>query len=166
MKSSFSTNKVATPIHPAQAYVNETIGEEAAKSLYHGAKPTECNCRSTNCIQLYCECFFQCRYCGSECTCKDCFNVPSRRDEVCFWFLISCFFFVFFVFFLVFGFWFLVFGFWFLVFVFFYYFLFVLIFHFVFFFSFCLFFIVVLLLLLFIFSTTISSKKKIIKKKI
>lgn len=37
-----------------------------------------CNCRSSKCLKLYCECFSSGEYC-TECSCQDCFNNSSHE---------------------------------------------------------------------------------------
>lgn len=38
-----------------------------------------CNCRKSNCLKRYCECFQAGTTCGDQCNCVDCENVPRSR---------------------------------------------------------------------------------------
>ena len=71
--------------HPAREYVMRKLeeGGGGADRLEYGLKPTECNCKSTKCLKLYCECFLQSRFCGRYCLCRDCGNTPDKIEEVC-----------------------------------------------------------------------------------
>lgn len=41
-----------------------------------------CNCKSSNCLKLYCECFAVGSYCGALCDCRDCKNVATNEAEL------------------------------------------------------------------------------------
>jgi hypothetical protein len=40
-----------------------------------------CNCRKSNCLKRYCECFQGGTTCGDSCNCVDCENVPRSRAQ-------------------------------------------------------------------------------------
>ena len=40
-----------------------------------------CNCKSSKCLKLYCECFANNKFCGAHCACNGCCNVPSKDEE-------------------------------------------------------------------------------------
>lgn len=39
-----------------------------------------CTCKKTRCLKLYCQCFGVKIYCGPNCRCLDCHNVPAQED--------------------------------------------------------------------------------------
>eukprot|EP00607_Mallomonas_marina_P007548 CAMPEP_0182418592 /NCGR_PEP_ID=MMETSP1167-20130531/2979_1 /TAXON_ID=2988 /ORGANISM="Mallomonas Sp, Strain CCMP3275" /LENGTH=622 /DNA_ID=CAMNT_0024592867 /DNA_START=123 /DNA_END=1991 /DNA_ORIENTATION=- len=39
----------------------------------------QCNCKQSKCLKLYCECFQVQGYCGDNCRCIDCFNLPQNE---------------------------------------------------------------------------------------
>lgn len=41
-------------------------------------KKLSCKCTNTKCIKLYCICFKNDQFCGSECECTDCLNFPEE----------------------------------------------------------------------------------------
>ncbi len=45
------------------------------------SRRTSCNCKSTFCIKLYCECFSSKGYCSKHCKCLDCKNNPDFQEE-------------------------------------------------------------------------------------
>ena len=57
----------------------------------HGAKPRPsqtnrhttrgCNCRKTQCVKKYCECFNAGLQCGAHCNCSDCHNHGHEEEE-------------------------------------------------------------------------------------
>ena len=49
-----------------------TLGEDDG-ALPRG-KPTQCKCRNSKCLKLYCECFASGIYCGPRCLCTNCEN--------------------------------------------------------------------------------------------
>jgi len=42
--------------------------------------PKQCNCKRSNCLKLYCECFAAGIYCRSDCNCVSCFNNISYEN--------------------------------------------------------------------------------------
>ena len=45
-------------------------------------KQRTCNCRRSNCLKLYCDCFSLGLYCSpTSCNCVDCYNIPSDGDR-------------------------------------------------------------------------------------
>jgi hypothetical protein len=40
-----------------------------------------CTCKKTNCLKLYCQCFAIKIYCGNNCRCSDCFNLPNYEGK-------------------------------------------------------------------------------------
>ncbi|ETV95274.1 hypothetical protein H310_11176 [Aphanomyces invadans] len=40
-----------------------------------------CNCKKSNCLKLYCECFQQGSMCGSECNCQGCHNSANFENQ-------------------------------------------------------------------------------------
>ncbi len=40
-----------------------------------------CNCSSSGCLKLYCECFKNNRYCGPQCRCSCCKNCPDHEQQ-------------------------------------------------------------------------------------
>ena len=50
-----------------------------------------CNCKKSNCLKLYCECFQQGAYCSEDCNCIGCHNTTVRSSLVfCYCFYITC----------------------------------------------------------------------------
>ncbi|KAK3212386.1 hypothetical protein Dsin_017092 [Dipteronia sinensis] len=41
-----------------------------------------CNCKKTQCLKLYCDCFAAGIYCADSCTCQGCRNRPEYEDSV------------------------------------------------------------------------------------
>lgn len=40
-----------------------------------------CNCKSSKCLKLYCECFANNKFCGPTCSCNGCFNDKDHDKE-------------------------------------------------------------------------------------
>eukprot|EP00826_Nyctotherus_ovalis_P011295 TRINITY_DN12947_c0_g1_i2.p1 TRINITY_DN12947_c0_g1~~TRINITY_DN12947_c0_g1_i2.p1 ORF type:complete len:276 (-),score=38.92 TRINITY_DN12947_c0_g1_i2:45-872(-) len=40
-----------------------------------------CNCKKTNCLKFYCECFASGKVCGPDCNCLGCRNVEGNQTE-------------------------------------------------------------------------------------
>lgn len=62
----------------------EAVGDEtAAQSVAEGdSMPKHCNCSSSGCLKLYCECFKNNRFCGSLCRCQCCKNTGAECHQV------------------------------------------------------------------------------------
>jgi hypothetical protein len=43
-------------------------------------KRSQCNCRNSRCLKLYCECFASGQYCLG-CNCQGCHNNPENNDK-------------------------------------------------------------------------------------
>ena len=61
------------------------IKQRSLKSLKpsksRNGRPVKCSCSKSKCLKLYCDCFSVKKFCDG-CTCKDCQNTESNRDEV------------------------------------------------------------------------------------
>ncbi|GFP93185.1 protein tesmin/tso1-like cxc 2 [Phtheirospermum japonicum] len=42
----------------------------------------KCNCKKTQCLKRYCDCFAAGMYCAKLCSCQGCFNTPEYEDTV------------------------------------------------------------------------------------
>eukprot|EP00871_Galdieria_phlegrea_P002882 jgi/Galph1/3595/GphlegSOOS_G2299.1 len=87
-----------SPFSPQEGRDSEEIREEeGSKPIYQTAKrkplitldgnqnstsSSPCNCKRSQCLKLYCECFASGSYCTSECKCKGCRNISEYRGEV------------------------------------------------------------------------------------
>lgn len=66
--SSSDTSGLFDPINPSMLF-----GEEEHKG---------CNCRSSKCSKMYCECFANNRYCTAACRCMGCENDTEHEIEL------------------------------------------------------------------------------------
>lgn len=41
-----------------------------------------CNCKKSNCLKKYCECFNNNIFCGNNCKCKNCKNIKTMEINV------------------------------------------------------------------------------------
>ena len=53
----------------------ERVGEEAELALKKG-----CNCKKTNCVKKYCECYFTGVKCSYLCGCENCMNGGGKES--------------------------------------------------------------------------------------
>jgi len=67
------------PSAVVQAGPPEAVQDESADSR----QTKTCNCRSSKCLKLYCECFANNKYCGPSCACSGCVNDSAHdRDRL------------------------------------------------------------------------------------
>jgi len=66
----------------------ESINEENNKQMLSSTSTIVtrtilkgCNCKKTNCLKFYCECFASGKVCGTDCNCTECRNVESNQNE-------------------------------------------------------------------------------------
>ena len=52
-----------------------------SKQSLKGKGKCMCNCRKSNCLKKYCECFKNGVECGGECSCFECSNVGSHQSK-------------------------------------------------------------------------------------
>ena len=43
--------------------------------------PLPCKCKKSRCLKLYCDCFAMLKYCGKQCSCRECFNIDAKEFE-------------------------------------------------------------------------------------
>ena len=61
---------------------NQDLGEiKASRSARKVMRSVRCNCRKSQCKKNYCDCKAEGRFCGENCCCKDCKNVPGMKEE-------------------------------------------------------------------------------------
>jgi len=58
--------------------INEDIGGSSERRKLEKMN-RRCNCRKTQCKKMYCDCLAEGRFCGENCSCKDCRNIPGGR---------------------------------------------------------------------------------------
>lgn len=60
------------------------------KKILKSPKPssnnkTFCICKRSKCLRLYCQCFKNNKFCGENCSCKDCYNIPKNKEIIELW---------------------------------------------------------------------------------
>jgi len=70
----------------------ERVSNPFEKTVQHTDNPTKandfhptikgCNCKKTQCLRGYCECFVRGKMCSSDCNCMDCRNTQENIEEV------------------------------------------------------------------------------------
>lgn len=68
-----------------QFYSETKIEDKQNTSLFSSDKPSMkkicCNCKKSQCIKLYCECFVRQEFC-SGCNCVNCLNIEENKTEI------------------------------------------------------------------------------------
>ncbi|XP_039140293.1 protein tesmin/TSO1-like CXC 2 [Dioscorea cayenensis subsp. rotundata] len=63
------------PISPKKKRRKSEIGSESDSCK-------RCNCKKSQCLKLYCECFAAGVFCVEPCSCQGCFNKPIHQEKV------------------------------------------------------------------------------------
>ena len=66
--------------HTEGDYTDQGNLIETKKTVHENDKKRCCNCKNSQCLKLYCECFAERGYC-SGCNCTNCHNIPECEDE-------------------------------------------------------------------------------------
>jgi len=61
--------------HGEEEEINEAMSSSKAK------KKVCCNCKKSQCLKLYCDCFGRGQACSKECNCVNCFNTEEHQEE-------------------------------------------------------------------------------------
>ena len=67
--------------------VKEKAARAASLAVARPKKPAEtsdktCNCKKSQCLKMYCDCFAASGYCDPSCTCESCRNTDENEDVV------------------------------------------------------------------------------------
>lgn len=78
-----STGVPSTNLIQSQEIVHKTTNTNYTQLLPINSKTkTPCNCKNSQCLKLYCECFAAMIYCDPKlCSCRNCMN--SIANNVC-----------------------------------------------------------------------------------
>ena len=68
-------------VHVLESFNKELWEIKNEKSVRKMRKNVRCNCRKSQCQKMYCDCLAERRFCGENCCCKGCKNVPGMREE-------------------------------------------------------------------------------------
>ena len=71
--------QVGAAVHVAAAGAGPSDG---VTTLTEPTESRGCNCKKSQCLKKYCECFNAAQYCSSNtCKCRDCHNVKGNKDR-------------------------------------------------------------------------------------
>jgi len=62
--------------------VNDVRNKDIRTPQTPSAVVRRCNCKKSECLKLYCDCFAAGSVCGPECKCQGCKNTEDNRDEI------------------------------------------------------------------------------------
>ena len=69
-------NEMFIPESPAKSSVSHSTSKPSTPRT-----PDRCSCKSTKCLKLYCVCFKQDKMCSTNCSCRDCGNLPTNSEK-------------------------------------------------------------------------------------
>jgi hypothetical protein len=78
----YSTESKGNSIRPSYASPGPSVKplrtqSEADENQEGMGSPTQCKCKKSRCLKLYCDCFALLKFCGPKCRCYECQNIED-----------------------------------------------------------------------------------------